>query len=95
MNKKQNSRLTPRRWAKLLLRQPPRGLYMQPAVYICGDTMEIEHFRRIMLYDERQVCVELCRSRFTIYGDDLEILTLAAHRLTLRGKFLRTDRSDI
>lgn len=95
MRKKQGGRLTPRRWAGLLLRQPPRGLYRQPAVYMCGDEMEIEHFRRILLYDEERLCVELRHGRFTVYGSGLKIRTLAAHRLTLRGNILRTDYSDL
>lgn len=94
MLKKQSDRLTPQRWFKLLFRQPPRGLYQQPAVYLSGGVMEIEHFSRIVLYDETRLCVELRCGRFTVYGDGLKISTLAAHRITLRGKFLRTDWTD-
>lgn len=92
--KKHGDRLTPRRWAKLLFRQPPRGLYEQPSVYTCGGQMEITNFRRIVLYNEEKLCVETKSGRFTVYGDGLKIRTLAARRITLRGKFLRTDWAD-
>ena len=32
--------------------------------------------------------------RLTIYGDGLKIVTLTASRLTLRGRFVRTDFAD-
>lgn len=92
--KKQSGRLTPRKWFGLMFRQPPRGLYRQPTVYMSGSQMEIEHFKRVLLYDEGRLCVELHRGRFTVYGDKMKILALAAHRITLSGKFLRTDWAD-
>lgn len=92
--KKRGSRLTPRKWAKLLLRQPPRGLYGQPAVYLSGSVMEIERFKRIVLYNEDKLCVEMSGGRFTVYGSALKIRTLTAHRITLQGNFLRTDWAD-
>lgn len=94
MAKKHGDRLTPRKWAGLLFRQPPPEMYRQPSVYLCSGLMEIEHFRRIVLYDGSKLCVELQFGRFTVYGDELKICTLAAHRITLRGKFLRTDWAD-
>jgi len=94
VTKQKSNRLTPRRWFGLLFRQPPRGLYQQPSVYFSGNQMEIEHFRRIVLYDETKLCVELKRGHFTVYGDGLKICTLAAHRITLKGNFLRTDWTD-
>lgn len=94
MSKKQSRRLSPRAWLGLIFRQPPRGLYQQPSIYLCGNAMEIEHFRRIVTYDETKLCVELRRGRFTVYGDELKIVTLAARRITLKGKFLRTDWAD-
>ena len=94
MSKHRKKRTTPGGWLKLLFRQPPAGLYGQPSIYISGSRMEIEHFRRICAYDESRLCLELGRGRFTVYGDGMKILTLAAHRITLRGKFLRTDFSE-
>ena len=94
MSKKQKKRLTPWSWAKLLFRQPPAGLYRAPSIYLSGGQMEIEHFRRVVMYDENKLCLELAHGRFTVYGDQLKICTLAAHRITLRGRFLRTDFSD-
>ena len=56
--------------------------------------MEIEQFQRILLYDEEKLCLEFRRGRFTVYGDGMRIETLAAHRITLRGIFLRTEFSS-
>ena len=80
-----------RRWLALLFRQPPQGLYRRPCLYQSGDRMEIEQFRRILTYDEEKLCLEFRRGRFTVYGDELHIETLAAHRITLRGCVLRTE----
>lgn len=77
-----------------MFRQPPRGFYGQPSVYLCGTVMEIEHFRRIRSYEEGKLCVEFARGTLTVYGDGLTIRTLGAHRVTLHGKFLRTDFSE-
>ncbi len=93
-HKRQKKRITPGQWLYMLFRQPPAALYRQPSVYLCGNEMEIEYFRRIVNYDENKLCVELYRGFFTVYGDRLKISILAAHRLTLRGRFLRTDFSD-
>ncbi|MGN0707536.1 MAG: YabP/YqfC family sporulation protein [Faecalibacterium sp.] len=94
MSKKQRKRLTLRAWGKLLFRQPPAGFYRSPSVYLCGNQMEIEHFRRVITYDESKLCLELAHGRFTVYGDNMKICTLGIHRITLRGRFLRTDLSD-
>lgn len=94
MAKKKSRHLSPAAWGRLLFRQPPAGLYGRPSVYLYGDQMEIEHFRRILTYDENKLCLELAHGRFTVYGDKMKICTLAAHRITLRGRFLRTDLSD-
>jgi len=94
LGNKHSDRLTPRKWAKLMLRQPPRELYGQPAVYLSGSVMEIEHFKRIVFYNEDKLCVEMRGGRFTVYGSELKIRTLTAHRITLCGKFLRTDWAD-
>ena len=77
-----------------MLRQPPRGFYGQPSVYLSGGVMEIEHFRRVRTYEEGRLCLEFAGGLFTVYGDGLRIETLAAHRITLRGRFLRTDFSS-
>lgn len=92
--KRKKKRITPGQWLHMLFRQPPVHLYRQPSIYLCGEEMEIEYFRRIVVYDENKLCVELYRGLFTVYGDQLKIRTLEAHRLTLQGRFLRTDFSD-
>ena len=56
--------------------------------------MEIEHFQKILFYDENKLCLQLARGQFTVYGDGLRICTLTATRLTVQGRFLRTDFSD-
>ena len=56
--------------------------------------MEIENFKRISLYDENKLCLELYHGFFTVYGEEMKILTLAAHRITLCGQFLRTEFSE-
>lgn len=94
MKQQKTGRLTPRGWFARMLRQPPRGFYGHPSVYLSGNVMEIEHFRRIRTYDEEKLCLEFARGLFTVYGDGLKIETLAAHRITLRGRFLRTDFSS-
>ena len=94
MKKQKIGRLTLRGWLSRMLRQPPRSFYGQPAVYRSGDRMEIEHFRRIRTYEEGKLCLEFARGIFTVYGDGMKIETLAAHRITLRGVFLRTDFSS-
>ncbi len=65
----------------------------QPSVDLSGGVMEIEHFRRVRTYEEGRLCLEFAGGLFTVYGDGLKIETLAAHRITLRGRFLRTDFS--
>ena len=40
----------PHRWLAALFRQPPKGFYRTPAVYLSGGQMEIEHFRCILTY---------------------------------------------
>mgnify|MGYP003160609851 CR=1 FL=1 len=66
-----------RRWLALLFRQPPQGL--------------IEHFEAILAYDETRLRLQLPRGQLTIYGERLQIETLTARRITLRGCFVRTD----
>ena len=94
MSKPRKKRLTPRAWLGLLFRQPPAGMYRQPSVYMTGSLMEIEHFRRILAYDGSRLSLELYGGTLTVYGDEMQILTLAAHRITLRGRFVRTDFTD-
>ena len=93
MPKTHSRRLHPHRWLAALFRQPPKGFYHTPAVYLSGNRMEIEHFRRIRTYDEGRLCLEFAQGLLTVYGDGLRIETLTAHRITLRGLFLRTDFS--
>ena len=81
-------------WLAMLFRQPPEGFYRRPAIYQCGRRMEIEHFCAILAYDESHLCLQMPQGRFTLYGDGLKILTLTAGRLTVCGRFVRTDFSD-
>ena len=94
MSRTHSRRRSFRSWLADLFRQPPAGFYRRPAIYLSGDRMEIEHFRRICTYDEEKLCLEFRQGRFTVYGDTLRIETLSAHRITLRGRFLRTDFSS-
>lgn len=80
-----------RRWLALLFRQPPQGLYRRPCLYQSGDRMEIEHYEAILAYDETRLRLQLPRGQLTIYGERLQIETLTARRITLRGCFVRTD----
>ena len=80
-----------RRWLALLFRQPPQGLYRRPCLYQSGDRMEIEHFEAILAYNETRLRLQLPRGQLTIYGERLQIETLTARRITLRGCFVRTD----
>ena len=89
MKQQKTGRLSLRGWFGRMLRQPP-----QPSVYLSGGVMEIEHFRRVRTYEEGRLCLEFASGLFTVYGDGLRIETLAAHRITLRGRFLRTDFSS-
>ena len=84
----------PHRWLAALFRQPPKGFYRTPAVYLSGGQMEIEHFRCILTYSPDCLCLQMPHGRFTVHGDELKIITLTATRLTLRGRFLRTDFAD-
>lgn len=94
MKQKKSGHLTLRSWFGRMFRQPPRGFYGQPSVYLSGNVMEIEHFKRVRTYEEGKLCLEFAQGLFTVYGDELKIETLAAHRLTLKGHFLRTDFSS-
>ena len=94
MSKQRKGRLTPRGWLRLLFGQPPPGVYPRRPRYQAGSQMEIEHFKTIRTYDENKLCLELYGGVFTVYGDGMQILSLTAHRITLRGRFVRTDFSD-
>lgn len=91
---KRKKRLLLQSWLALLFRQPPRGFYHAPAVYLSGGRMEVEHFCRILTYSPDRLCLQMPHGRLTIYGDGLKIVTLTASRLTLRGRFVRTDFAD-
>ena len=91
MARAHHDRRTPGDWLRGLFRQPPPGFYSRPAVYLSGDRMEIEHFEAILAYDESRLRLQLPRGQLTIYGTPLQIETLTAHRITLRGCFVRTD----
>lgn len=94
MKQQKTGRLSLRGWFGRMLRQPPRFFYGQPSVYLSGGVMEIEHFHRVRTYEEGRLCLEFAGGLFTVYGDGLRIEALAAHRITLRGQFLRTDFSS-
>lgn len=94
MSHKRRRQLTPHQWLTGLFRQPPQGFYHQPAIYLSGELMEIEHFKKILIYDSSKLCLVFPHGRFTVYGDGLQICTLTAHRITLRGRILRTDFSN-
>ena len=83
---KRKKRLLPQSWLALLFRQPPQGFYHAPAVYLSGGRMEA--------YSPDRLCLQMPHGRLTIYGDGLKIVTLTASRLTLRGRFVRTDFAD-
>ena len=91
MARAHHDRRTPGDWLRGLFRQPPPGFYSRPAVYLGGDRMEIEHFEAILAYDETRLRLQLPRGQLTIYGERLQIETLTARRITLRGCFVRTD----
>lgn len=91
MARAHHDRRTPGDWLRGLFRQPPPGFYSRPAVYLSGDRMEIEHFEAILAYDETRLRLQLPRGQLTIYGERLQIETLTAQRITLRGCFVRTD----
>lgn len=91
MARAHHDRRTPGDWLRGLFRQPPPGFYSRPAVYLSGDRMEIEHFEAILAYDETRLRLQLPRGQLTIYGEQLQIETLTARRITLRGCFVRTD----
>ena len=75
---KRKKRLSPQSWLALLFRQPPQGFYRATAVYLSPD----------------RLCLQMPHGRLTIYGDGLKIVTLTASRLTLCGRFVRTDFAD-
>ena len=94
MAKKQNDRTrrsSPVCWLQRLFRQPPRNFYGQTSVYLSGRTLEIEQVRRVRSYEEGKLCLELAHGTLTVYGNALSIVTLSAHRITLRGEILRTE----
>ena len=91
MARAHHDRRTPGDWLRGLFRQPPPGFYSRPAVYLSSDRMEIEHFEAILAYDETRLRLQLPRGQLTIYGERLQIETLTARRITLRGCFVRTD----
>ena len=91
MARAHHDRRTPGDWLRGLFRQPPPGFYSRPAVYLSGDRMEIEHYETILAYDETRLRLQLPRGQLTIYGERLQIETLTARRITLRGCFVRTD----
>lgn len=94
MKQQKTGRLSLRGWFGRMLRQPPRGFYGQPSVYLSGGVMEIEHFRRVRTYEEGRLCLEFAGGCSPCMGTGLESKRWAAHRITLRGRFLRTEFSS-
>lgn len=81
-------------WLMRLFRQPPQGFYCRPAIYQSGSRMEIEHFVRILSYDEDHLCIQFQQGRYTVFGEHLKIISLTRQRITLYGMILRTDYSS-
>lgn len=94
VKQRKSGHLSPRSWLLRMLRQPSRDFYGRPSVYLSGNILEIEHFRRICTYEEEKLCLEFAGGMLTVYGDGMQIETLSAHRITLRGMFLHTDFSS-
>ena len=95
MSDRGSHRFTLRGWLGMLFRQPPHGLYHTPAIYRSGNQMEIEHFEKILAYDENKLCLQFSRGQLTIYGDELHIRALTRPRIPLYGRFIRTDYVDL
>ena len=90
---KRRQRISLSGWLKRLFRQPPAHFYGRTSVYWSGGALEIEHFRRIRSYEDGSLCLELGKGVLTIYGSPLQIETLSAQRITLRGQITRTEYS--
>ena len=76
-----------------LFAQPPSNLYGKTSVYLCGNEIEVENFRELLLYQEGKILFRLSRGVLTITGDRLEIRALEQHRIRLRGTVLCTEFS--
>ncbi len=72
MKQQKTGRLSLRGWFGRMLRQPPRGFYGQPSVYLSGGVMEIEHFRRVRTYEEGRLCLDLRAGCSPCMGTGLE-----------------------
>lgn len=69
MKQQKTGRLSLRGWFGRMLRQPPRGFYGQPSVYLSSGVMEIEHFRRVRTYEEGQALPGICgRAVHRVWG---------------------------
>jgi len=55
--------------------------------------MEIEHFRKILDFDEDRVRLVLGKGSVTITGDGLTIASLEKGRILLRGQFCKVEFS--
>ena len=91
MARKRRQHISPAGWIRRLFRQPPANFYGRTSVYLSGNILEIEHFRRIRSYEDGELCLELGKGLLTIYGRQLQITTLSTQRITLRGEILRTE----
>ncbi len=49
--------------------------------------MELENFRRVVLLEENQVCVETGRGYVTVAGRHLTVSALEKKRVLLQGQF--------
>jgi len=84
----------PHRWLAALFCQPPTGFYRTPPGYLRGGQKGVAQFPGHLTYRPDFPCLQMPHGRFTVHGDELKIITLTATRLTLRGRFLRTDFAD-
>lgn len=73
--------------------QPPAGFYRQAALYYSAGEMEIEHFCKILDFDEDRVRLVLGKGSVTITGDGLTIASLEKGRILLRGQFCKVEFS--
>ena len=82
-------------WLALLFRQPPQGFLPRPCrLPERGAAWRWSTFAGILTYSPDRLCLQMPHGRLTIYGDGLKIVTPTASRLTLRGRFVRTDFAD-
>lgn len=97
MGKKQKcakGRQGPSSYLKRMLGQPPTGFYRRPVIHIsCGDSIEIEGCKSILLYNENCVRLDLDGWQTTLQGDGLALCGVGGKMLTLKGRVFRVEFS--